>query len=107
MTIFDCKGVTSTLAMLVLAGLAVLGPFRFEAALTILFCGLAKVFEAAGFVCHGKMQQLERTDLIATSMSLRGVGSLAAIAIAVWLTQRVSVGVLAMAVTWLAVPSFL
>ena len=100
---FRLQNVTSSLAMIVVAGLALLGPFRGEAALTILFCGLAKVVEAAGFICHGKMQQLERTDLIAISLSLRGLGSLVAIVLGVGLSQRVSIGVLAMALTWLAI----
>ncbi len=100
---FALQSVTSTLAMVVVAGLALLGPFRGEAAFTILACGLAKVIEAAGFICHGKMQQAERTDLLANSLAWRGVASLLAIVVGVWLSGRVSIGVLAMALAWLVV----
>ena len=89
--------------MLVVAAIAMLGPYRREAFWTILACGFSKIIEAASLVCHGKMQQTERTDLLASSLTIRGLSGVCALVLAVWLTSSVAIGVLALAFAWLAV----
>ncbi len=91
---------TTALALLVIAGIALLGRFRGETALVILAIGAAKSFEAISDVLYGLFQQHERMELIAGSMMIKGPLSLAALMVAVYFTRNVLWGPVALAVAW-------
>ncbi len=88
------------LALLIIAGVIILGGYRRETAILILCIGLAKGFEAISDIAYGLMQKHERMDWIAISMMIKGPLSLAAMAGITWLTRDVIYGVLAMAAVW-------
>ena len=91
---------TTALALLVIAGIALLGRFRAGTALVILAIGAAKSFEAISDVLYGLFQQHERMELIAGSMMIKGPLSLAALMVAVYFTRNVLWGSVALAVAW-------
>ncbi len=64
---------------------------------------LAKAFEAISELLYGELQRQERMDRIGKSMILRAVGSLAAVAAAMRLTQNLPLAVFSMAVISAAV----
>jgi O-antigen/teichoic acid export membrane protein len=89
--------VTTTAAFAVVAGIALVGGYRGEAVGVILAVGLSMGALFLGDVYHGRCQQHERMDVVARSMMAKGVLSLAALAVGVWVTGTVVYAVLAMA----------
>jgi O-antigen/teichoic acid export membrane protein len=74
--------------------------FEGEVALLIVAVGLAKSSESLSDILHGIAQRHERFDLIARSMSARGLLGLLALAAGIFLTGEVIWGVLALALAW-------
>lgn len=103
---FRLQCYTSSISFSIVACIALCGPFKREAMIVIVACGLSKVIESASLICHGKMQQAERTDLIAKSLMLRGASGLVAIVVGVWLTGNLAIGVFSMAIAWALVLLF-
>ncbi len=95
--------VTSFLALVVIVGIAWGGNYNREVRWTILFIGLAKAYEMVSDTFYGLFQQRERMDRIASSMVIKGPLSLAALAVAVLVSQHVWVGAAALSVAWLVV----
>lgn len=95
--------VMSSLALTValLAG-AALSPDR-STFLVVMSVGIAKTFESLSDVTYGLLQRHERMDLIARSLILKGVSSLALFGGAVYLTREVLWGTIALAATWAVV----
>lgn len=95
--------ISSGLALALIIGIAVTAGYRQETLLIILVVGLAKAIEAISDIFYGLLQQHERMDRIATSMMLKGVLSLAALAISVASTGQALGGLIAMAMVWVVV----
>jgi len=86
------------LTVVLLAGGA-LSPDR-PTFLVVMSVGIAKTFESLSDVTYGLLQRHERMDLIARSLILKAVISLALFGGAVYLTREVIWGTFALAVTW-------
>lgn len=89
---------TSAAGMAVITILALLsgrGPTVISA---IVLVGLAQSTEAVSDLYYAFMQRRERMDRIALSMILRGILSVAGLAVALWLTDSLVAGALALAV---------
>ncbi len=90
--------ITTTLALLAIVGIVLLGGYRLELALVILAVGLVKVFETLSDVFYGLLQRHERMDRIAKSMILRGSLSLTLLSIGIYLTGNVFWGTAGMVI---------
>jgi O-antigen/teichoic acid export membrane protein len=89
---------TAAIGLAIVVGLA-LG-FEGEVALLIVVVGLAKSSESLSDILHGIAQRHDRFDLIARSMSARGLLGLLGMAAGIALTGEVVWGVLALALAW-------
>ena len=69
-------------------------------ALVVALVGVAKGFEAISDIFYGLLQQRERMDRIAKSMVIKGLLSLAALAVLVYLTGSLLWGVAGLAAVW-------
>ncbi|AHY47006.1 Membrane protein involved in the export of O-antigen and teichoic acid [Rubrobacter radiotolerans] len=94
---------TTTLALGVICAVALLGDYGPGTALVVALIGVAKAVESLSDVTYGLYMQRERMEFIARSMILRGLLSLLALALGVYLTGSVAWGVVGMCVVWLAV----
>src|SRR5215217_4839285 len=93
--------ITTTLALVTIVGIVLTAGYRWETALIILALGLAKATEAISDVIYGLLQQHERMDRIAVSMTIRGVSSLVAFGAGVYLTGSILWGLLGLITAWL------
>lgn len=100
---FGLRLLMNTLAMGLVAAVAVGGGYDRAAAGTILAVGLAKAVEATSDVVYGVLQHGERMDLIAGSLFLRGVVGVGGLALVMVFTHDVALGMLGVAVGWIAV----
>ena len=91
---------TSAIGVVVVAASALAFGFARDTALLIMLVALAKGFENLSDILHGIAQRHERFDLIARSMSARGVLGLLGMAAGIWLTGQVIYGALALALAW-------
>jgi O-antigen/teichoic acid export membrane protein len=94
---FALRLVTTTLALLVVAGIALASGYAWETALVILATGVSKASEAISDVSYGLFMQYERLDRIAKSMMIKAPLSLLGLAIGYYLTGRVFWGVVGLA----------
>lgn len=94
--------VTTLLALLIMAGLVLLGGYTPDLAAVLLVVGLAKAFEALSDIFYGLLQHHERMDRIAISMMIKGAVSLLALAGGVYLTGSLVWGVVGLAGVWAA-----
>lgn len=92
--------VTTTLALIVVAAIALSFGYSGEATSVILAVGIMKGFESVSDILFGLMQKQERMDRIAVSQMLRGALSVMALAVLLYLTGSLFRGVLAMATVW-------
>ena len=83
------RSTTSSLAVLVIIGIAVFSRYSMDTALVILAIGGAKVFEALSDIYYGLLQHHERMDRIAKSAMMKGPLSLAALGGAFYLTRSI------------------
>ena len=94
--------VTTLLALLIMAGLVLVGGYAPDLAAVLLVVGLAKAFEALSDIFYGLLQHHEQMDRIAISMMIKGALSLLALAGGVYLTGSLVWGVVGMAGVWAA-----
>ncbi|NWF78900.1 MAG: oligosaccharide flippase family protein [Chloroflexi bacterium] len=94
---------TTMLALLFIAGTVLVLGYRGETALVIMTFGLFKAAEAISDIVFGLLQQHERMDRVAQSLIIKGLLSLIALGSVVYLTGSLFLGVLGLAVAWLAV----
>lgn len=94
---------TTVLALLFIAGTVLVLGYRGETALVIMTFGLFKAAEAISDIVFGLLQQHERMDRVAQSLIIKGLLSLIALGSVVYLTGSLFLGVLGLAVAWLAV----
>lgn len=95
--------ITTVLALVIIAGVALTSRYRLEVILVVLMLGLAKAIEAVSDIFYGLLQQHERMDCIARSMIIRGFLSLLLLSAGIWLTGSLFWGVLGLAVGWAVV----
>jgi O-antigen/teichoic acid export membrane protein len=95
--------VTSFLALVLISGIGWVAGYRQETAWIIFFIGLAKAVEAISDVFYGLFQQHERMDRIAWSMMMKGLLSLVALAIGVYVTNSVLGGVVGLTLMWIVI----
>lgn len=95
--------IMTALAIAAIALIAFVSSYTPSVVLVILVVGLAKCFEAISDVIYGLLQQHERMDKIAISMTIKGVISLVALAAGIYLTGDLLWGVVALAVSWAGV----
>ncbi|MEN6584121.1 MAG: oligosaccharide flippase family protein [Armatimonadota bacterium] len=98
--------VTMLLAMLALIGILAASGYKAEVAMVIFAIGAAKMIEGTSDVFYGFMQQHERMDRIAISMTIKGLLSLAAFGIAYLLTHSVLWCSIALVGAWSVVMLF-
>ncbi|MGH6899062.1 MAG: lipopolysaccharide biosynthesis protein [Geminicoccaceae bacterium] len=91
---------TTAIGGVIVVGLALGLGLEGEVALLIVVVGLAKSSESLSDVLYGIAQRHERFDLIARSMSARGLLGLLGMAAGIALTGEVVWGVLALALAW-------
>ncbi len=94
---FALRLTTTALALLVVAGIALLSRYPREIALVILATGLSKAIEAISDAYYGLFMQHERLDRIAKSMMIKGPLSLVGLSIGYNLTGSVFWGVIGLA----------
>lgn len=92
--------VSLVVALVSILGAIVWGGYQGETAQVIGIVGVAKAFEAISDIFNGYHQQQERLDVMALSAIIRGVSSVIAVGVALWLTGDEVVAVLAMAFAW-------
>jgi O-antigen/teichoic acid export membrane protein len=92
--------VTTAVALLAISLVALFSGYRWEIAIIIFIIGIAKSFEALSDVFYGFLQQQERMDWIAKSLMIKGVLSLVALGLGVYLFGSLVWGVIGMAVAW-------
>jgi O-antigen/teichoic acid export membrane protein len=95
--------VCTGMALAVIAGIAAFSRYPLMIAAVIVVVGVAKGAESISDAIYGLAQRHERMDLIAGSMVLKGVVSLAAFALAIALTRSLVIGVSALAMAWCVV----
>lgn len=88
------------LALTVIVGLAAWSHYPFWIAAVIVMVGFAKGSESISDAVYGLIQWHERMDLIARSMMLKGLISLAAFALTIALTHSLVMGTAALAMAW-------
>lgn len=92
--------IMTTLALLIIAGIALIAGYRRETAFVILAVGLAKAFESISDVFYGLLQQRELMDRIAASMIIKGVLSLGGLGLIFFVTRSVLWAAVGLALSW-------
>lgn len=95
---FTLRLFTTTIATLIVAGIAVGGDYGREAVWLILIIGMWAAVDSISDICYGLQQQSQRMDSIARSIGAKGVLSVTGVAVGLWLTNSVlgsAVGMLA------------
>ncbi len=92
--------VTVPLALMMIAVIVLAVGYARNTALVILVVGVAKALESVSDVFYGLLQQHERMDRIAKSMIGKGLLSLVALTIGVYLSGRLVWGVASLAAAW-------
>jgi O-antigen/teichoic acid export membrane protein len=103
---FSLRLICSFLAFLIVVAIPIVVGYRGDLAAVIIAVALAKGIESVSDVLYGLLQQHERMDRIARSMMIKGVLSLASLAIAVYFTRSVLSGVVVLTAAWLLVLGF-
>ncbi len=93
--------VTSVAGLLVVGGIAAFSQVPGYTKLIVLAVGIAKACENLSDVFGGLLQQHERMNLLALSAIIRGVLSLVAVSLGVYLTGSLAVGVAGMVAGWI------
>jgi O-antigen/teichoic acid export membrane protein len=89
-------------ALLAVAAVSGLMPWKRETVLVVLAVALAKAVESFSDLLYGLFQLRDRLDLIARAMAIRGLGGLIALALSMAVFHNVALAVAALAVLWLA-----
>jgi O-antigen/teichoic acid export membrane protein len=95
--VFTLGALLGTPAVVALAGYD-----RHTAAVTMAVM-LAKALESVADIAHGRLQHVERMDLVARSLALKGLLSLAAFTLALAATGRLLLAVGGMGLAWAAI----
>lgn len=93
---------TTAVALLIIAGVSACYGGAPRLAATIFLVGLAKGFESISDILFGHLQHREQMDRIARSMIVKGILSLAAVALAIHFTGNLAAAAAGMAAVWAA-----
>ncbi len=91
---------TTTLALLIIAGIVSVSRYQLDAALVIMLIGIAKAIESISDVYYGMFQQHECMEYIATSMMIKGLLSLLLLGLGFYLSNSLFWGLLGIIVSW-------
>jgi O-antigen/teichoic acid export membrane protein len=94
--------VSVILALIVIILIAAFPNYPTSTALVVITIGLAKVCEAISNIYYGLFQQHERMDRVALSKIIKGLTSLVALGLGMWLTGEVFWATVGLAATWAA-----
>jgi O-antigen/teichoic acid export membrane protein len=100
---FSVRLLTTIIALVAIAIIALASGYRRSALALILAVALAKAFEAVSDLVFGLLQKEENLVRVATSMLAKGVLSVAAVALVLALTGDTVAAILAMALVWATV----
>jgi O-antigen/teichoic acid export membrane protein len=89
---------TTALGLAAISALALSSPFKWTVRMAVLTLGFALSVDNLSDVYYGLLQRRERMDQIAWSMMARGLLSVAALGVILWLTHSLLAGVIALAV---------
>lgn len=95
--------ITSMVAVMVIALIAVASGHRQETVLVVVVVGIAKSVESISDLMYGLFQKYERLDRIAIALILKGMGSVVFFALAIWVTRKVVWAATALAGWWVVV----
>lgn len=101
----DYLGTRILWTLVAVAAIVVAAAWLVEDATTfwvVMLVGLMKCVDSLADIVRGLFQSLERMDLTASSLMMKGVLSLAALAVAMWLTQSIVKASAAMVIVWTA-----
>ncbi|MCL4401315.1 MAG: lipopolysaccharide biosynthesis protein, partial [Acidobacteria bacterium] len=91
------RAATTALGLAAVFGIALWVRYSWPATLVTVAVGVVLSLDNLSDICYGAMQRRERMDQIARSMFARGLLSVAAMGVALWLTRSLLAGVAAMA----------
>ncbi len=100
---FTLRCLTTLLAVLAIATIAILGHYDRTTTLVILLVAAAKAIETFSDVIAGHLQKFERLDQVARALMLRGLASVITFAIAFRITRSLVFSAATLAATWLLV----
>lgn len=92
--------ITTLFSFVIIIGIILIAKYRSETAWVILAVGLAKCFEAISDIFYGFFQRRERMDFIAQSMVIKGLCSVGAMGLLVYMSGNVIFGAAGLAVIW-------
>jgi O-antigen/teichoic acid export membrane protein len=95
--------ITTAIAIAVISIVVLAIGYPRATALVILTVGLAKSVQSISDVVEGFFQLHERMDRVTQSRMLKGIASVAAMGIAIYITHNVLIGVAALALVWTSV----
>ncbi|BAZ00602.1 polysaccharide biosynthesis protein [Tolypothrix tenuis PCC 7101] len=90
----------TTIALVVIATIALISGYQWQTSLIILLVGLAKAFESISDVYYGLIQQHERMDRIAMSLMIKGSLSLLFLGMGVYISGNLVWGVVGLILAW-------
>ena len=90
----------TALGLAAIAGFALVSGLRKETAAVVLMVSLAKASDSMSDIIYGFWQKHEHFDKIAIALSGRGLGSVAAMGLVLYLTRSIVWSTAAMAVVW-------
>ncbi len=91
----------TAVALILIAGFVPFSHLHRDTAIVILLVGVAKAVEMLGDIIHGFWQKHERFDKIAIALAGRGIGSVAVMAAALYVTRSIAFATAATALFWL------
>lgn len=89
-----------TTALLMIVILTIIGNFRSREILVILIIALSKGFESLSDLLYGLFQKQDRMERISISKIIRGLFSVTAIGVSMYVTGNVVISMVALASTW-------
>jgi O-antigen/teichoic acid export membrane protein len=95
--------VSSVAAIAIVAAIVTVAEYKPQTKVVVLVIAVAKTIESLSELIYGALQQKERMDRVAISMSLRGISSFILLVVAVKATGSVVWGASAIGAAWLAI----
>ena len=95
--------ITATLALLLTAGTVLALGYRAEAFLIVMVVAIGKLFESLSDIFHGLQQHHERMDRVSIAMMIRGTLALLLLAVGVYLSGNLVVGMIGIPLAMAAV----
>lgn len=100
---FGTRIITAGLGFAVIAAIAIFGSYDRRTAGVIVLVGLVRSVESVAEIVRGLFQRHERMDLAGLSLMIRGLLTLGAAAVTLWLSRSLTLAMAATAIVGLAV----